>query len=88
MAGLLSGTALGLVQTAIAAEDAGDTAVVIKGERTGYNPKASVTATKTYTSLNDIPQAVTVIGEKQINDQAIQSMTDAVRYVPGFGATP
>lgn len=86
MAGLLSGTALGLAQAAIAAEDAGET-VVINGERTGYNPKASVTATKTYTSLNDVPQAVTVIGEKQINDQAIQSMADAVRYVPGVGAT-
>jgi hypothetical protein len=28
-----------------------------------------------------------VIGEKQINDQAIQSMAEAVRYVPGFGTT-
>ncbi|MFP1133242.1 TonB-dependent receptor [Asticcacaulis sp. W401b] len=87
VAGLLSGTALALVHTAAAAEDVEATTVIVTGERAGYNPKASVTATKTYTSLSNVPQAVTVIGEKQINDQAIQSMAEAVRYVPGFGAT-
>ena len=87
MSGLLCGSALGLVHSAVAAEDADANIVIVRGERTGYNPKTSVTATKTNTSLSDVPQAITVIGEKQINDQAIQSMADAVRYVPGFGAT-
>lgn len=61
--------------------------VVVTGEKTKYNPKASASAMKTDTPLIDVPQSVSVISEKQINDQAIQTMAGAVRYVPGFGAT-
>ncbi len=87
-ASLLAGTALALVHGAVAYADAAEeTTVTITGERAAYNPKATVTATKTPTDLIDVPQAVSVIGEKQISDQAIQSMAEAVRYVPGVGVS-
>ncbi len=50
---------------------------------TGYRATRSLTATKTETELRDVPQAITVVTRQQIEDQAIQSMSDAVRYVPG-----
>lgn len=49
-----------------------------------YVVKRSVTATKTDTLLLDIPQAVTVISKELMRDQAMQSMADVVRYVPGI----
>lgn len=52
----------------------------------GYNAKTSTTATKTDTDLRDTPQAVSVVTQDQIKDQAIQSVSDAVRYVPGVTA--
>jgi catecholate siderophore receptor len=88
VSGLLSGAALMALQTAIAvADEAEEPVVIVKGERAAYNPKVTGTATKTDTALLNVPQSVSVIGEKQINDQNIQSMAEAVRYVPGFGAT-
>jgi len=90
LAALLTSTAL-LALTAPAwadvSADADDEVrtVVVTGERTPYNPKFSSAAMKTDTALIDVPQSVSVIGEKQISDQSIQSMADAVRYVPGFG---
>ncbi len=53
----------------------------------GYDTKRSSTATRTDTPLLDVPQSITVISQQQIRDQAIQSMADAVRYVPGIGIT-
>lgn len=57
-----------------------------KRER-GYGAERSSTGTRTDTPLVDVPQAVSVVSQGQIRDQAIQSMADAVRYVPGIGAT-
>ncbi len=53
----------------------------------GYDTQRSNTATKTDTPLLDVPQSITVVSQQQIRDQAIQSMADAVRYVPGIGIT-
>jgi catecholate siderophore receptor len=53
----------------------------------GYDTKRSGTATRTDTPLLDVPQSITVVSQQQIRDQAIQSMADAVRYVPGIGIT-
>lgn len=52
----------------------------------GYNAKSSTTATKTDSLLRDVPQSVAVITQEVIQDQSIQSVTDAVRYVPGVSA--
>lgn len=52
-----------------------------------YAATSSVTATKTNTLLRDVPQSITVITDEFIRDQAIQSLGDAVRYVPGVGVS-
>lgn len=52
-----------------------------------YAATSSVTATKTNTLLRDVPQSITVVTDELIKDQAIQSLGDAVRYVPGVGVS-
>lgn len=52
---------------------------------TGYRASATTTATKTTTALIDTPQSITVVTRDQINDQALISINDVVRYVPGAG---
>lgn len=49
----------------------------------GYLAKKTTTATRTDTPLIDVPQSISVVTQDQIEDQGIQSVTDAVRYVPG-----
>ena len=62
-------------------------APALKGDSPkGYNAKRSISATKTDTKLNDVPQAISVVTKEQIQDQSIQSMAEAVRYVPGVTA--
>ena len=61
--------------------------VEVVGEMPGYTVQRSTTATRTDTPLVDVPQAVSVVSQQQIRDLAIQSMADAVRYVPGIGIT-
>ncbi len=51
--------------------------------RAGYGVSRTTTATKTDTPLRDTPQAVTVVTRELIADQAMQGMSDVVRYVPG-----
>lgn len=51
-----------------------------------YAAGESRTATKTFTPLRDVPQAVTVIKRDQISDQSMSSVADIVRYVPGIQA--
>ncbi|MDO9245414.1 MAG: TonB-dependent siderophore receptor [Phenylobacterium sp.] len=48
-----------------------------------YRAMSTTTATKTDTPLRDVPQAMTVITDELIRDQAMQTMADVVRYVPG-----
>ncbi|MEX0644756.1 MAG: TonB-dependent receptor plug domain-containing protein, partial [Parvularculaceae bacterium] len=59
-----------------------DTITVI-GERFNYVDHSISSATKTETLLRDVPQSVTVVTEDLIKDQAMRSMADVVRYVPG-----
>lgn len=51
----------------------------------GYAVQQSVTATRTDTALRDIPQAISVVTHSQMQDQAAQSLQEALRYVPGVG---
>lgn len=60
--------------------------IVVIGQRLGYDAKTSATATKTETRLVDVPQSVSVITGQQIDDQALRSMSDVLRYVPGATA--
>lgn len=59
--------------------------VTVTGE-SDYLTRNISSATKTDTPLQDLPQAVTVIPRKLIEDTNMRSMTDAVRYVPGAGS--
>lgn len=52
-----------------------------------YTATQSVTATRTDTPLRDVPQAVTVVTQELIKDQAMQGMDDVIRYTPGVGVS-
>ncbi|KQP96083.1 TonB-dependent receptor [Methylobacterium sp. Leaf117] len=56
------------------------------GTTVSYLTTRMRTATKTDTPLLDTPQSVTVVTQQQIRDQGIQSIADAIRYVPGVVA--
>jgi catecholate siderophore receptor len=60
--------------------------VKVTGNRAvrGYGPREISSATKTSLPLRDVPQSATVINAALIRDQAMQSMIDVVRYVPGI----
>ena len=58
--------------------------VAERARRTGYAAVSSRTATKTDTPLRDTPQAATVLTRSFIADQSMQSMADAVRFMPGI----
>jgi len=69
---------------AYAAEAADISGVTVIAPRDDtYQAQSTATATKTDTPLRDVPQAVTVITDELIRDQAMQTMADVVRYVPG-----
>jgi catecholate siderophore receptor len=53
------------------------------GPVTGYRATRSATATKTDTPLREVPASVTVVPSSLMRDQAMQSMGDVFRYVPG-----
>ncbi len=52
----------------------------------GYNAKKSSSSTRTDTELRDTPQSITVIPQDLIKDQSIQSISQAIQYVPGVQA--
>jgi catecholate siderophore receptor len=62
--------------------------IVVTGQRGEYGVRSTSTATKTPTDIKDIPQALTVISESQIEDQDLRSIADVMLYVPGasFGS--
>ena len=74
--------ALNIDKVEVAAKRISDTKPV-----KGYQAKRSSTATKTDTPLIDVPQSVSVVTQEQMSDQSVQSMSDAVRYVPGVTAS-
>jgi catecholate siderophore receptor len=49
----------------------------------GYLPGRLDTALRTSADLRDIPQSVGVVSSQLIRDQAMQSMADVLRYIPG-----
>lgn len=67
------------------ASDADIAEVVVTGSSQTYLQQDIVSATKTATALIDTPQAVQVLTRDQIEDQAMQGLSEAVRYMPGVG---
>ncbi len=92
--GLIIGASiLTMSQTAIAEEEILLDSVEVVGKKIddtkpvkGYNAKKSSSSTRTETELRDTPQSITVIPQDLIKDQSIQSISEAVRYVPGVQA--
>ena len=64
--------------TTVAPEEAQPQVIVI-----GQRDTKVRSATKTDTPLKDVPQAVSVITKAQIDEQAMRSIADVLRYVPG-----
>jgi catecholate siderophore receptor len=48
-----------------------------------YQSPSVTSALKTLTPLRDVPQSITVVTKQLIADQQMQSVGDAMRYVPG-----
>jgi catecholate siderophore receptor len=86
-ASLLCGAAPVLAADAAETADAtSQTEIVVNGQRSEYGVGSTSTATKTNTDIRNIPQALTVISEAQIEDQNIRSIAELLTFVPG--ATP
>ena len=58
--------------------------VAERARRAAYAATSSRTATRTDTPLRDTPQSATVLTRAVIADQSMQSMADAVRFMPGI----
>jgi catecholate siderophore receptor len=67
----------------LAAEAADAPAIIVYGRPDGYDIEKTRTATKTETPLIDVPQTVAVLSREQIDDQGVESLGEALRYVPG-----
>ncbi len=66
---------------------AGDALITVTATRDpGYRIAATGSATRTDTPLLDVPQTVDILSRDRLDDQAILSITDALRYVPGTSA--
>ena len=50
----------------------------------GYRATRSGTFTKTDTPLKEVPASITVVPTELIQDQAADSLAEALRYVPGI----
>jgi catecholate siderophore receptor len=57
--------------------------IVVTGSRNGYGADTTQAGTRTDTPIENVPQAITVVSERQIDDQAMRSIADVLRYVPG-----
>ncbi|HKO60207.1 MAG TPA: TonB-dependent siderophore receptor [Pyrinomonadaceae bacterium] len=64
----------------------GYTGIVTVTDMAGYNAINISSATKTLTPLRDVPQSVNVVTRESIKELGMQSIADAVRYVPGVTA--
>ena len=82
---LVSGALMMVAPTfALAQQPASELApVLVTGKARGYVAIDSVTATRTDTPLLNVPQTVNVVTRAQIDDQALHSLGEVLRYVPG-----
>ena len=64
---------------------AGYSGTVTVTDMAGFETFSS-SATKTLTSLRDVPQSIAVVSRETIKDQGMRSIADVVRYVPGITA--
>ncbi len=60
-----------------------ENAIIITGSVEGYRAIDTTSGTKTSTPILDVPQAIAVLTSQQLRDQAILTISDAVRSIPG-----
>ena len=58
------------------------------GPVNGVVARRTLTGTKTATDIAEIPQAVSVIGREEIDDQGVQKADEALRYTAGVFTQP
>jgi catecholate siderophore receptor len=80
---LLATAILAFPVSALAAEDDSGLITVTAVRDQGYAVTSTSTATRTDTRLLDVPQTVTVLTRDRLDDQAMLSIADALRFVPG-----
>lgn len=61
----------------------GSEPIVVTGQQLKHGEKSSITATRTRTDVVDIPQALTIVTSRQMEDQQLRSIGDLLKYVPG-----
>lgn len=71
---------------AIVLQLAESTATVTITDSASVQGGAVSSATRTLTALRDIPQSITVVASEQMREQSMDSIADAVSYVPGITA--
>jgi len=77
-------TSVTAAAAAVAADAGGrPESITVTGQRGEYGAKSTTAATKTNTDIRNVPQAMTVISERQIEDQVIRSVGDLLTFVPG-----
>jgi catecholate siderophore receptor len=57
---------------------------IVATDTVGYEAGSVNSATKTLTSLRDVPQSIAVVTREQIRDQSMDSIAAVVSYVPGI----
>ncbi len=86
---VLSGSGLawkligGTVSITPSASSDGTLTVTASVNNTDAVPQQTLSATKTDTPLIEVPQSVSVITRQQLDRQNVQTVTEALRYVPG-----
>lgn len=80
---LLPGMLFAAPASAAIDDEASQPAIVVTAAPHSYHIDSTSTATRTPTSLIDLPQSIALFGRERIADQAILSLGDALRYVPG-----
>lgn len=80
---LASGLCLASPAIASMAEETTGAPIVVTGQRETYGLAVTSSATKTDTQIRDVPQAISVVTAAQIDDAALRSIGDVLRYVPG-----
>lgn len=66
--------------SAVAGADTEIDQIIVKGT---YRAPQIDSATRTPALLVDVPQSISVISEQQIDDQALRSIADVLRFTPG-----
>jgi catecholate siderophore receptor len=84
---LLLASAASLFAAPALAQTANEVSGVTVTGQTSYNTGVITSGTKTPTPIIDVPQAINVVSIKQLDDQAANSIADAIRYVPGVFAS-